>query len=57
MNTGVLNLAAKFVRALFRDLHVWEQVLDNTIEERKVIGQELRDVGVSHCFDKEHILR
>lgn len=42
----------EFILLVFED-HSWEQVINDTSEERKIMFQEFGHVGVSHGSDEE----
>jgi hypothetical protein len=42
---------------VLRDLHSGEQVLDDAHEEGQVLGEELRNVAVTHGSDQHNVLR
>ena len=50
-------MLTEFILIFFGDLYVWEEVLDDCIEEREVVSKELWHIGVSHSSDQKNIFR
>jgi|LauGreDrversion4_2_1035121.scaffolds.fasta_scaffold05488_12 hypothetical protein len=38
-----------------RNDNTWEQIIHDTLEQRKIVLKELRDIGISHSTNEDNI--